>query len=379
MAVADDKLPQRRRNLRTGFTTGACATAAAKAATRALLTGAPVEEIAIRLPIGQVVTFRVASCELAGDRAECAVVKDAGDDPDCTHGAHIHAIVTRAAEPGVRLDGGPGVGRVTKPGLGLEVGGPAINPVPRRMILGAVTEAADELMPGLLEREGLNVVIWVPGGEEMARKTLNARLGIVGGISILGTTGIVKPYSTAAYRASIIQAIDVALANGCDHIVLTTGGRSEKYAQALLPDLPEVAFVQMGDFVGASVKYCAKRPVRRVTLCGMMGKFSKIATGVMQTHAAGSAVDMEFLAGVARDVGAVPEVIERVRAANTGRHVAEILIAAGERRVFDRICGLICAQVRRHAGGSFEVAAVLTDFEGAVLGRAELPGDDRNG
>src|SRR5581483_10846462 len=207
--------PVRRRKLRRGYTTGSCATAAATAATQALLAQRPVETVTIRLPAGVDATFRLERCQFDARSAECAVIKDAGDDPDVTHLAEVA--------------GGVGVGVVTRPGLGLEVGGPAINPVPRRMITEHVTAAAS----CALKEQGLRVEIAMPRGEELARRTLNGRLGIVGGLSILGTSGLVIPYSTAAWRASVEQAIDVAAANGQTHLVLSTGSRSEKYAQAL--------------------------------------------------------------------------------------------------------------------------------------------------
>src|SRR5581483_9936938 len=199
------------------------------------------------------------------------------------------------------------------PGLGLEVGGPAINPVPRRMITEAVTEAAG----AHLHEHGLRVEISVPKGEELAKRTLNARLGIIGGISILGTTGIVKPWSTAAWRASVVQGIDVAAANGISHIILSTGGRSERFAQALYPELPEMAFVEMGEFTGAALKRAAARRMRRATLAGMIGKFSKIAQGHFMTHVAGNQVDPGFLASVARDAGASEALAARIAQANT--------------------------------------------------------------
>src|SRR5919198_3638168 len=289
--------PRSKRGLREGFTTGACATAASLAATRALLRQAPVNEVTIHLPIGRDATFSVSRCELAPDRVRCGVIKDAGDDPDVTHGAEIISTVGWRDEPGLQLVGGPGVGTVTRPGLGLEVGGPAINPIPRRMLnehLGALLEEP-------FEGRGLEVTIEVPRGEEMAKKTLNGRLGIIGGISILGTTGIVKPWSTAAWRASVMQGIDVAAANGQQHVVLATGGRSERYCMRLFPWLPELAFVEMGEFTGAALKRCVQAGVRRATVAGMVGKFSKLAMGHFMTHVAGNQVDLVFLASVAAE------------------------------------------------------------------------------
>src|SRR6266498_1626252 len=248
------------RTLRTGWTTGTCAAAAAKAAATALLSGLPVVRVEIGLPrSARRVSFPVARCELGDGWAEAVVVKDAGDDPDVTNGAQLTARLSLRAEPGLRLEGGEGVGTVTRPGLGLVVGGPAINPVPRRQITAAVGEALD------LDDGGALVVISVPDGEWMARKTTNPRLGIVGGISILGTTGIVRPFSTAAWRASVEQAIDVIAAEGLDTVVLSTGGRTERAAMRLHPDLDEVCFVEviMVDFESLDPVGRSRSPRRR--------------------------------------------------------------------------------------------------------------------
>jgi cobalt-precorrin-5B (C1)-methyltransferase len=352
------------RGTRTGFTTGACAAAAAKAATRVLTRGERLTEIATTLPNKQTVTFALKRCERDGERATCSVIKDAGDDPDCTHGAELIATVELRAEPGIELRGGEGVAVVTKPGLGLDVGSPAINPVPRRNITEMVAEElADSPLPGAL------VTIAVPGGEEMAKQTLNARLGLVGGISILGTTGIVKPYSTAAYKASVVQAIDVANNRGIGELVLTTGGKSEAYAMKLYPELPEEAFIQVGDFIGTGVKHCARRGVRRALVVGMMGKLSKMANGKMQTHAAGSEVNMELLAQLAAEIGAPPAITDEIRAANTARHVLELCAANDLTAITSLVCKRVSENCRAHAGGQLEVHASLVDFNGALLGR----------
>ncbi|GAB6932669.1 cobalt-precorrin-5B (C(1))-methyltransferase [Calditerricola satsumensis] len=359
-------------SLRHGYTTGACAAAATKAATLALVTQRPVAEVTIPLPAGISATFPVEDLSFSAEMATCCVVKDAGDDPDVTHGARIYATVMWRNEPGIEIDGGPGVGRVTRPGLPVPVGEAAINPVPRRMI----REAAEGVLAAHNERRGVRVVISVPGGEEMAKKTLNARLGIIGGISILGTRGIVVPFSTAAYRASVAQAIRVAKANGCDHLVLTTGGRSEAYARARFPNLPEMAFIQMGDFVGFALQHCRKQSVARVSLVGMMGKFSKVACGVMMVHAKSAPVDFAFLARLAEDVGAPPDLVEAVRAANTANQVADLLRASGYTAFFTRLAEAICRACLAHVGGGMTVETVLVTLNGEELGRAVLDGKD---
>jgi cobalt-precorrin-5B (C1)-methyltransferase len=351
------------RGTRTGFTTGACAGAAAKAAARVLVRGALLDQIETTLPNKQKVVFTLKRCERSDDVAICSIIKDAGDDPDCTHGAEITAAVELRSAPGIELCGGTGVATVTKPGLGLDVGAPAINPVPRRNI----TDMVEEELAGSSWR-GARVTISVPGGEEMAKQTLNARLGLVGGISILGTTGIVKPYSTAAYKASVVQGIDVARNRGLDELVLTTGGKSEAYAMRLHPHLPEEAFIQVGDFIGTGVKHCARRQARRAIVVGMMGKLSKMANGKMQTHAAGSEVNLELLAELAGELGASEEVRAQIRAANTARHVLELCTANGLTAITSLVCRKVAEHCRAHAGGTIDVHAYLVDFNGTLLG-----------
>ncbi|HEX4150222.1 MAG TPA: cobalt-precorrin-5B (C(1))-methyltransferase [Pirellulales bacterium] len=364
MNAGEAKKPDRA--LRSGFTTGACSAAAAKAATQALVTRQSVGQIEIVLPIGKTHTFVVERCELAAAEATCAVVKDAGDDPDCTHGAHLTATVSWTDRPGeIELDRGSGVGLVTKPGLGLEVGTAAINPVPRRNITDMVREAAGDA----LAARGLRVVISVPGGEEMAKHTQNDRLGIVGGISILGTTGIVVPYSTAAYKASIVQGIDVARAAGNHTVVLTTGGKSEEFAIKIL-GLPLECYVQMGDFAGFSLRAAMHRGIERIHLCGMPGKMSKLATGKMQTHVACSEVDLGFLASIAADCGAPREVVDEVRQANTARHVSEIVAARGVTGFWSAVAQRVVTACRGHIHDRAAVECILTDFGGNIIGRA---------
>jgi cobalt-precorrin-5B (C1)-methyltransferase len=357
--------PKRGKGLREGFSTGSCAAAAAKAAALTLVAGSPVPEVEIGLPMGRRVTFKVERCELRNGSALCSVIKDAGDDPDCTHGAEICAEVRLRDEPGIEIDGGEGVARVTKPGLGIEIGRASITRVPLKMMRESVEEAA-----GDSNGRGAIVLVTVPRGEEMAKKTLNHRLGLIGGISILGTTGIVKPYSTAAYKVSITQGIDVALANGCEEIVITTGGNSEKFAQQIFP-LPEEAFVQMGDWVGFTLKYASKKGLKKVGIVGMIGKLSKIADGQFHTHARRAAVNLNLLAAVARECGAPSDLVEKVQAANTARDAAEMVTAAGLPAFFDRICAIICENCQRHVEGALQMECVLTDHDGKVLGRAK--------
>lgn len=342
--------------LRTGWTTGTCASAAAKAAALALISGTPPASVDVVLPGGARVTFPVEIDE----RGRCVVVKDAGDDPDCTDGARMTAAVEPA--PVTELVAGEGVGTVTKPGLGLPVGAPAINPVPRRMIATALAEVTSE---------PLRVTLSVPGGERMAEKTTNARLGIVGGISILGTTGIVRPFSTAAYRASVVQQIDVAAAQGADTVALATGSRSERAAVRLLPALPDVCVVEVGDFTGIALRRAAADGVRRAVFVGMAGKIAKLAAGVMMTHFHRSRVDGELLAAVARSTGSPAPVVAAANETATARHFFETCVAEGVTAPLDALCARARDACVAHVDGALDVDVVMVDFDGnEVVARA---------
>jgi cobalt-precorrin-5B (C1)-methyltransferase len=348
--------------LRKGWTTGTCAAAAAKAACLALADGrAPRRvEVALLRP-GARQGFEVERCERGDGWATAVVVKDAGDDPDVTHGAHLTATASRHAGAGLRLRGGDGVGTVTRPGLGLEVGAPAINPGPRRQIEAAVAEAVD------LERDGVTVTISVPGGERMARRTTNPRLGIVGGISILGTTGIVRPFSTAAWRASVGQAVDVMAAQGLDGLVLSTGGRTESAAMALLPGLEEVCFVEVGDFTGYALRRAVDRGLATCFFVGMAGKLSKLAAGIMMTHWTRSKVDPDLLARLTAEAGGAEDLVAEVGRANTARHAYELWRAAGLEAAGDLLCASAAGNLARFVEGRLAVHVVMVDFDDLSL------------
>jgi cobalt-precorrin-5B (C1)-methyltransferase len=351
--------------LRTGWTTGTCAAAAAKAAALLLDDGRPREWVEVALPSGRRVTFGVERCEPVADAARAVVIKDAGDDPDVTHGAHLTATVSWQPGTGVELAAGVGVGVVTKPGLGLPLGGPAINPVPRKMITQAVTEVVGD--------RGVRVVISVPDGERMARKTTNRRLGIVGGISILGTTGIVRPFSTAAWRASVVQSVRVAAAQGERTVVLCTGGRTERGAMALLPELPEVCFVEVGDFTGAALSTAKDSGIARVVFVGMVGKLSKLAAGVLMTHYTRSTVDASLLGRLSREAGGSDALAADVDLANTARHAYELWEETGLLRpAGDALCRRVSDVLTRFAGLPSDVAMV--DFTGRTVVAATEPG-----
>jgi cobalt-precorrin-5B (C1)-methyltransferase len=351
--------------LRTGWTTGTCTSAAAKAAVQGLLAGVPPAEVEVGLPRGERVRFAVTDVE-PGRSGRAAVVKDAGDDPDVTHLAHLTVTAEWLPEdrpPGtVELRAGAGVGTVTLPGLGLPVGAPAITPVPDRMIRAAVAEVT--LRPVAL-------TVSVPGGEAMAARTSNARLGIVGGISILGTTGIVRPFSTASWRASVVQQVDVTAAQGLDHIVLSTGGRSDAAAHRLLPGLAPVCFVEVGDFTGIALRRAAGVGLKKATFVGMAGKITKLAAGVLMTHYRRSQIDGELLAAVARQTGAGAEVEQAATATATARHFTETCLAAGRREPLAELCRRAAAACAAFVDGALEVDVVMVDFDGdEVIARA---------
>ncbi len=315
--------------------------------------------IEVGLPGGERVSFPTADIDPSRPH-QVAIIKDAGDDPDCTDGAHITASVEWAegrddVADQVRLLGGDGVGTVTKSGLGLTVGGPAINPVPSRMIREAIAEVTDRPVV---------CTISVPGGQQMAEKTSNARLGIVGGISILGTTGVVKPFSTASYRASVVQQIDVGAAQDVEVVVLATGSRSDDWAQQAWPELSEVAFVEVGDFTGIALRRAAGAGIPCVRFVGMAGKIAKLADGVMMTHFHRSKVNTELLAEVAREVGAPSELIDAATETNTARHFAELCLQSGVTAPLNRLCEMAAANCRSHTGGDLDVEIVMVDFDG---------------
>jgi cobalt-precorrin-5B (C1)-methyltransferase len=340
--------------LRTGWTTGTCASAAAKAAAVSLLTGTAPSQVEVGLPGGRRVTFPV---EPAGP-ARCVVVKDAGDDPDCTHGARLTAAVEFEVGKRSALMAGPGIGTITRPGLGLAVGAPAINPVPRRMILAALAEVT---------AQPLRVTFSVPGGEAMAAKTSNTRLGIVGGISILGTTGIVRPFSTAAYRASVVQQVDVAAAQGHRRMVLATGSRSERAAFRIFPDIAEVSVVEVGDFTGICLRRMAGSGMTAATFVGMAGKIAKLAAGVMMTHFHRSKVDTELLAAVAAETGAPRALIASATETETARHFFETCLDAGCTAPLDALCRRAAGACREHVEGALSVEVLMVDFEGETV------------
>lgn len=357
--------------MRHGWTTGSCATAATTAAYTALLTGEFPDPVTITLPKGQTPAFALAAERVHGDgRVMAAIVKDAGDDPDVTHGALIRSTVRALpAGSGVVFRAGPGVGTVTRPGLPLPVGEPAINPVPRQMMRDHVAETAARL-GGTADVE---IEVSVDHGEEIARSTWNPRLGILGGISILGTTGIVVPYSCSAWIDSIRRGVDVARAAGRTHVAGCTGSTSEKVAVAV-HGLPEDALLDMGDFAGAVLKYVRRHPVDRLTVAGGFAKLSKLAAGHLDLHSARSQVDKGFLAELARRGGAGEKLAAAVAGANTGLDALQRCAAEGV-----PLGDLVAARARDEAlavlrGAPVTVDVICIDRAGTIVGRAEPRG-----
>ncbi len=357
-----------RPELRRGWTTGACAAAAARAAYEALLTRVFPDPVEIELPGGQRPQFSLGLERLGPAFAQAGVVKDAGDDPDVTHGALVVATVRRGAPgAGVTFVAGEGVGVVTRAGLPLPPGEPAINPGPREMIRKAIATAADRLGGA----SDVVVEISIPNGAKIAERTLNGRLGIVGGLSILGTTGIVVPYSCSAWIHSIHRGIDVARAGGVAHIAGATGSTSEAAVQTL-HGLPDIALIDMGDFVGGMLKYLRRRPVRRVTIAGGVAKMSKLGQGLLDLHSRRGEVDLAWLAEKAREAHGDEGLAQAVRAANTALE-AFAFAEAAHIDLGGAVATAAWATAAAAVGtGAEELEVVLFDRSGALVATTGL-------
>ncbi|MFO1147319.1 MAG: cobalt-precorrin-5B (C(1))-methyltransferase [Alsobacter sp.] len=351
--------------LRRGWTTGTCAAAAARAAFEALATGVFPDPVGVRLPGGERPCFALATVERGEGWAQAGVVKDAGDDPDVTHGALVLSTVRRtAAGSGVSFRAGPGVGMVTRPGLPIPPGEPAINPVPRAMMREAIAEASAALgAPGDVEIE-----VSIPGGDALALQTLNPRLGIVGGLSILGTTGIVVPYSCAAWIHTIHRGVDVARAIGLGHVAGATGNVSEVAVQSL-HGLEDAALIDMGDFAGGMLKYLRRHPVPRVTVAGGFAKMTKLGQGLLDLHSRRGQVDIAWLARRVREAGGDAAAVE---AAGAAQSAAEVLHAV--RPTGLDLPGLVAeaawaTAAKALAGASSELEVVVVDRAGQIIAR----------
>lgn len=351
--------------LRRGWTTGACATAATKAAVTALVTGEFPDPVEIELPMGETPSFALAFEAAGNGYATAGIIKDAGDDPDITHGATIISTVTPAPPgTGITFAAGSGVGTVTRPGLPIAPGQAAINPVPRKMM--------SEIVQSVCAEHGLPpdvaITISVPDGAELAKQTWNPRLGIEGGISILGTTGIVHPFSCSSWIHSIHRGIDVARAAGLTHVVGSTGSTSESAALALY-GLPLIAMLDMGDFAGGLLKYLRAHPIDKLTIAGGFAKLTKLAQGALDLHSARSQVDMRFLWSMAETRGLSHSMEDRILNANTAQEVLEITTEHGVALAPDIALRAREVAVANLKGAPVDVEIIVTDRTGEVLAR----------
>jgi cobalt-precorrin-5B (C1)-methyltransferase len=358
----------RKTNLRSGYTTSACAAACSAAGIKVLIHGQPVTQVTIDLPGKKDVTFQIVRCEVDNNGVLCGTIKDSGDDPDVTHGTEIQAYVSWQENQGTAIRGGQGVGRVTKPGLPVPIGEAAINPGPRRLIERVVAAAGGDIR----KQCGFDIEIRVPRGEELAQETMNPRLGIVGGISILGTSGILKPFSNSAYRASIHTELKVVQANAPDKVVLTTGSRSEQYAMKLYPDLPELAFIQVGDHMDYALKQCQRLGLTLIIISGMTGKISKLAQGRMQTHVSQGKVDFVYLGEVAHGLGADSGLVSKIIGANTAHHVQVMLDNAGIPGLEQRLTDLTAQACLAYASKLDHIEVLLFTIRGELLARTRV-------
>jgi len=355
------------RTLRSGFTTGACAAAAAKAAAVSLLSQDQVSQVKVVFPDRAVVAFEIFTNKFSKNAATASVIKDAGDDPDVTNGAVIEAEVRLTDRQDIdshKIDikGGIGVGVVTKPGLAVKVGSPAINPVPISMITENVSDAIAGINPDLCQ--GLEVIITVPDGVELAKKTLNERLGIIGGISILGTTGIVKPVSAEAWTATIISSMDVAEANGVKEIILSTGRTSERAVQQLL-NPQEEALVMMGDYLKFSLQQVENYSFTKVHVATMWAKLLKGAMGHAQTHVRHGILDTENVCAFLTDNNISQAVVEKLKSANTAREILDILVREQAADVIAFVCRFAAKKYQGITG--IPVSVHLVNSNGTIM------------
>lgn len=365
---ADKTKTEEPKPLRSGLTTGCCATACCIAAAHAQLGEKQSSEVSVTLPKGKIVELTVNSYQCAASVIRTSTIKDAGDDPDVTHGAEVFVELKLLSSSEIIFKAAKGVGTVTRDGLSLAVGEPAINPVPRKMM----TEHLEKIAQQYDYQGGFEVSVGVERGGELALKTMNPRLGIVGGLSILGTTGIVRPFSCAAYIASIHQGIDVATTNGYRHIAASTGSSSE----AVICDhyqLPEIALIEMGDFVGAVFKHlrnnCQRIKLDKLSICGGFGKMTKLAQGHLDLHSKSSSIDLDFLADQVKELGASLELVAQVKNANTSIEVLT-LCQSNSLDLASKICRLALATARKIVPGNIELEVWAINRQSLVVGKA---------
>lgn len=348
--------------LRIGFTTGTCATAASKAALTALLQGTAPEQVSITLPNGETVTLPIASASLCNGEATATVIKDAGDDPDVTNGSAITATVRYCSKEGIHFLQGEGVGTVTLPGIGIPVGEPAINPTPRQMMTRELSA---------LTSRGLDVIISVPGGRELAQRTFNPKLGIVNGISIIGTLGVVRPFSLEAFVESIRREVEVCKAIGSTHLVINSGAKSERYIKALLPHLPPQAFVHYGNFIGDTLSIAHEVGMQKVTMGIMLGKAVKLAEGHLNTHSKTVVMNKDFLCSIAQKARCSSRVQEVIPSLTLARELWDLLSPEDAALFFPALMQQ-CMEVCRPLVPGIDLEIWLIDEKGNIQIRKEI-------
>lgn len=354
------------KKLRMGYTTGSCAAAAARAAARMLLCGKPVSEVSLMTPKGIRLTLEVLDARISPEEASCAIRKDAGDDPDVTDGLKVYASVRRSAEPGVQIDGGEGVGRVTRAGLEQPVGAAAINKVPRQMIREGVEEVCRELG----YEGGMSVRISIPGGEALAEKTFNPRLGIVGGLSVLGTSGIVEPMSEEALIETIRIDVKMQLAQGRKYLVLVPGNYGLDYLNDYHPELLRRS-VKYSNFLGEAVDAAVEYGAEGILLAGHIGKLVKLAGGIMNTHSRNADSRMEILTAHAAVLGADQKTAAALMDCITTDEAVEILEAKGLLEgVMERLLKRMEFYLDHRSGHSLERGILVFSQKTGTLGKS---------
>jgi cobalt-precorrin-5B (C1)-methyltransferase len=357
--VFDSYVVKNGKKLRRGYTTGSTATAAAKAATYVLFTGKRIAGVEIDTPAGIKLDLEVDILEIKEGYVTASVLKDGGDDPDATDGIEIIAKVEEI-ESGIELLGGKGVGQVTKPGLAVKVGKPAINPVPRKMLKTEI----NKVLPA---DKGVRVTIEVPEGEKIAKKTFNPKLGIIGGISILGTTGIVEPMSEKAYCDSLAINISQAVALGEEELILVFGNYGKRMAIDL--GFREEQIIRMSNFVGFMLKECVARGVKKIILLGHIGKLVKVGAGIFNTHSHLADARLETIAAYTASIGGSRELINGILKANTAEDTIEMIKEAGFEEVFNVLAKRVSIRAEEHVDGELEVKSLLFSMQGEILGR----------
>lgn len=360
--------PKNTKKMKTGLTTGACATACAKAAVISILERKKIKEVEIELPGGKTANLKINDCRYGKNSASATTVKNSGDDPDVTHGAVIGSRVALNNTGKISFLAGAGVGTVTLPGLEIKAGEPAINRVPRKMMTEAVTAL---LKRNGRENAGAEITVFAPEGEKLAKKTLNSRLGIKGGISIIGTTGIVRPFSSASYIASIVQAVKIASENRCSRLIASSGGRSEKILRKQFPAMPDYAFIQYGNWTGRLLDAAEKNRTQDLTLATMTGKAVKLASGDMDTHSGKSEWNKDLMTKIAKKTGADKSAAAKIKNLNTARRLEEIFPVRTGEPFYSELLKRCHQHCLKRFGGTLVLALVSAD--GQIVWYPEKP------